>query len=114
MSEERWQASAACQGQYIDEYYDREQGSVLNVTKLLCASCPVIEMCRIASVPEIWGYWAGMTQQDRRLWRRKLRYSPAPNDADVERFQRAADRAWRNGDPEGELAKELGGVALSA
>lgn len=104
-----WRDGAACQGQYTEDFYP-ELGQA-DTLQRVCNTCPVLTECAIASVPEVYGLWAGTYGVNRRSARRKVGYVVAPLDADVDRFNRAAERVHLGGDPVVELGGEIGGAS---
>lgn len=106
---DQWDEFAACRGQYTEEFYP-DNNVVLDVTKLVCAGCPVRTACLVASIPERYGFWAGLTMTDRDRLRSKIGYSIAPSDGDVAAFRAAAQEGFRTGDYAGALASVIGTV----
>jgi WhiB family redox-sensing transcriptional regulator len=102
-----WETGAACQGQFIDDFYP-DSNTVLNAVKRICAGCPVREACLVAAIPERHGFWAGLTMIDRERLRASANIVLAPDDGDVGRYRRASQEAWRTGDYVTALGKILG------
>ena len=109
----RWRDGAACQGQYTEDFFPDDSSNNLLLQRA-CGDCPVRASCAIASMPELWGMWAGMSARRRRDLRRAVGYVPAQLDEDVERFDRAADRVALGADPVEELAGQVGRKAAKA
>lgn len=68
MSDDNWQAQAACLGQ-TDVMYpeDASDASAIAKAKALCARCPVRPQCREAGRSEGYGIWGGDTATERYL-----------------------------------------------
>ena len=104
-----WDEIGACRGQYVEDFYP-DNNVVLNEVKNICAQCPVRKACLIASIPERYGFWAGLTQIDRQRLRSRIGYSIAASDADVAAFRAAAQEGFRTGDYAAALASVIGTV----
>ncbi|MBH0121909.1 WhiB family transcriptional regulator [Rhodococcus sp. HM1] len=69
-----WQRDAACRGFESSAFFhpDGERGHAREQrelrAKLVCAGCPVLEMCRehALSVGEPYGVWGGLSETERR------------------------------------------------
>ncbi|NUO36537.1 MAG: WhiB family transcriptional regulator [Dermatophilaceae bacterium] len=71
-----WRPLGSCaQTGPVDDVWMPDKGSNgANIAKALCQSCPVIEQCFIYAMDapvSLHGVWAGMTEAQRRPWRRK-------------------------------------------
>lgn len=102
-----WDEIGACRGQYVEDFYP-ENNIILNAVKDICAQCPVRKACLIASIPERYGFWAGLNQSDRERLRSKIGYAIAASDTDVAAFRAAAQEGFRTGDYAGALASVIG------
>lgn len=61
-----WEADAACQGQYTDDFYPEWGRGASAIKKTLCARCPVMDLCRAAAFGRSeYGIWGGMTEWER-------------------------------------------------
>ncbi|MDN6284822.1 MAG: WhiB family transcriptional regulator [Corynebacterium casei] len=68
-----WQLHGACRGEQSDVFYhpDGERGRARaqreNRAKAICASCPVLELCRDHALEsaEPYGVWGGMSESER-------------------------------------------------
>lgn len=105
---ERWDDAAVCRTIGSDMWFidtkDRTRETV--VAKKVCASCPVLDYCRVASFAERYGTWAAMSEDDRSRLRRQLNaYVP---ETETQLFHRAADAAWRMRNPIKALAALIG------
>ena len=103
----KWDDIGSCRGQYVEVFYP-DNNVVLNEVKNICTKCPVRTACLVASIPERYGFWAGLTQADRQRLRSKIGYSIAAGDADVAAFRAAAQEGFRTGDYAGALASVIG------
>jgi WhiB family redox-sensing transcriptional regulator len=76
LSRPAWMADAPCHGLaemfYADERTPPGQ-KLLKQARAICARCPVLDRCRAASTGERHGFWAGMTEHERKLERRRQR-----------------------------------------
>lgn len=112
MKPNHWSDLANCRGTYVEEFYpsgpDAGGTVVLKTVQALCRDCPVKDACRVASVPEHWGFWAGLGQVERRKMRRAVNYVPPDMDKDIGRFHRAADRGFAEGNMHTALSRLLG------
>lgn len=102
-----WDDIGACRGQYVEDFYP-DNNVVVNQVKNICVQCPVRTACLIASIPERYGFWAGLTQVDRERLRSRIGYVIAASDADVAAFRAAAQEGFRTGDYAGALASVIG------
>lgn len=76
-----WQEDAACAGMDLDLFFGRdgEPGSEREARERrargICAGCPVREECldHAVTVPERFGVWGGMTEDQRAAHRRRRR-----------------------------------------
>jgi len=70
-----WHDQAACKGHdtnafFVDEF---EEPETIERLRRLCAKCPVFTQCAShALVWEEFGYWANMTESERRVTKRRL------------------------------------------
>ena len=107
-----WTDGANCRGQYVSEFYPDLDGGgnghVLGTIRALCTDCPVQQACRAASVPEIYGFWGGLTAAERISMRKRIKYITPALDADIARFHRAADRGYHEGNMHTALTRLLG------
>lgn len=113
-----WTDEANCRGQYVNEFFpdpqvDGGNGHVLDGIQALCRDCPVQQACRTASLPEMFGFWGGLTAKQRRVMRRRINYVPPPLEADVGKFHRAADRGYHEGNMHTALARVIGARAAT-
>ena len=71
-----WQDDAMCRTADTSLFYveaDKEPEIIASL-KLVCKSCPVLKQCRSYAIKhEDFGFWAGMTQSERRRIKRKQR-----------------------------------------
>ena len=72
-----WPRYGACRGSdLVDDFYAAARGAPgrnVPVMQALCASCPVFAECKDWSLRhEKYGIWAGMTENQRKLERRRL------------------------------------------
>lgn len=98
---------SACRGQYVEDFYP-ENNVVVNAVRDICMGCPVRAACLTASIPERYGFWAGMTLSDRNRLRSEAGIRLQANDADVPRYRRAAEEGWRTGDYAAALGRLIG------
>ena len=113
-----WTDKANCRGQYVNEFFpdpqmDGGNGKVLDTIQRLCRNCPVQQACRTASVPEIYGFWGGLTATQRRAMRKRINYVPGALDADIGKFHRAADRGYNESNLHTALARVIGAKAAT-
>lgn len=91
-----WQVQAACRGMDSSHFFhpwgerdprrsDREERA-----KAICGGCPVIDICasHALKVPEQYGIWGGMSEEDRlvlrnRSRRRRRQTSPSQPESDL-------------------------------
>ena len=68
-----WRAAAACRTQDPELMFVR--GKAQNKQKEICSACPVTQECLTEAIENNyeWGIWGGMTERERRAWRRKRR-----------------------------------------
>jgi WhiB family redox-sensing transcriptional regulator len=75
---DNWRASANCQGIPTEDFFPFNDSTYRNRNLLVrvCAGCSVKEECleEALSVPETLGWWAGTTEKDRRLLKRRRKY----------------------------------------
>lgn len=75
-----WQFDGACNGAETDEFFleDGMRGSTKRKRELkaieVCNTCPVKQQCldHALSVPEIYGIWGGMTEDQRLTLSKRL------------------------------------------
>jgi len=109
-----WQDYAACKGVPTDVFFTADspdrgdllpvdkglQGGNLRAARKMCSTCPVWEYCRVSSLGEEDGYWAGVGLKRRRMfWGR---HGLANGDSESLRIRAAtaAYEAWlANEDP---------------
>lgn len=64
-----WQA-AACKGLHIDFFYSENVAESLVINpklRRICKSCPIFSECREYAIEnEHYGFWAGLTDRERR------------------------------------------------
>lgn len=60
-----WTNRAACKGMDPDLFFP-QQGGPVKEALAVCATCPVIEPCKVAGAKELFGIWGGMTVEQRR------------------------------------------------
>lgn len=74
-----WQENAACQGTGVESWYTSDAtpfAAELPLLRRICGRCPVLSECgNHAMANEQWGFWAGMTANERRLMRRRTAVS---------------------------------------
>jgi hypothetical protein len=71
----KWHEGASCKGHTTDTFYldEFENTEAINRLRRLCKTCPVFEECRDHSLTwEAFGFWAGMTESERRDEKRLL------------------------------------------
>lgn len=76
-----WQESAACAGMDLDLFFGRdgepaaEREARERRALAVCAGCPVRDACleHAMTVPERFGVWGGMTEEQRQTHRRRRR-----------------------------------------
>jgi hypothetical protein len=70
---DNWRASANCQGIPTEDFFPFNDNTYRNRSLLVrtCAGCSVREAL---SVPDTLGWWAGTTDKDRRLLKRRRKY----------------------------------------
>ena len=84
MNPDAWKQLAACRGMDSAIFFpepkpgaQRVGGAPYREAAAVCARCRVIDACREASIGEYHGYWAGMSELQRREartgWRRRTR-----------------------------------------
>lgn len=73
LSAPRWE-NAACDGMDTDIFFDDLADSKKRAElRELCASCPIIDQCRDWGLNhEVYGFWGGLSADERRGVRRKL------------------------------------------
>lgn len=63
-----WTEKAICKGENVINYFPHGGAKKLNIS---CADCPVLTQCKeYALVHEEFGFWGGMTERDRRAYRK--------------------------------------------
>jgi WhiB family redox-sensing transcriptional regulator len=75
-----WQFEGACNGIETDEFFleDNMRGKTKRIREVnaiaICNTCPVKQQCldHALSVPEVYGVWGGMTEEQRHLLARRL------------------------------------------
>lgn len=69
-----WHNDAACRGQGHELFFP-EQGrrDLTRKAKHLCRSCPVQERCLEEGLSDPHGLWGGLTEDERRAWRKRYR-----------------------------------------
>lgn len=96
MREGHWADKAACKGTDTEAFFvENSNGKVYRKFEDMCASCPVAMLCRISSLGESDGYWAGLTPNQRQRFRVYWGVSDVLGTLAVE-GQRVALDAWRN------------------
>ena len=72
-----WQEMAGCAGMATELFFPVSPTRMPRAVRAACRSCPVLAECRAMALsgPEIFGIWGGMTEDDRRLERRRERYA---------------------------------------
>lgn len=86
-----WQEDAACRSADPAVFFPKDHGGsawlVEHEAKSFCARCPVVDAClaHALAVPEPAGVWGGLSEDERRLTRRRAQ----------RRARRAAARAKR-------------------
>lgn len=79
-NEDDWTVHGVCRGQDQALWFP-EPGQTVNTAKALCRQCPVIEECRDWALRfEDFGVWGGMSERERRRYRRTHgRYTRSSN-----------------------------------
>jgi WhiB family redox-sensing transcriptional regulator len=76
-----WRDKAACKGADLALFFD-DEGRRWTEARAMCDVCPVITQCRswALSYPakDLYGFWAGMTQRDRRNIQHNTNKKEAP------------------------------------
>lgn len=67
-----WMRHAACRGKDREMFFPR-RGENVSEAKAVCATCPVKAECADYGLPEKYGVWGGLTDQERRVIRRERR-----------------------------------------
>jgi WhiB family transcriptional regulator, redox-sensing transcriptional regulator len=75
-----WQFEGACNGIKTDEFFleDNMRGKTKRLREVsavaICNTCPVKQQCldHALSVPEVYGVWGGMTEEQRHALAKKL------------------------------------------
>jgi WhiB family redox-sensing transcriptional regulator len=75
-----WQFEGACNGIETDEFFleDNMRGKTKRIREVnaiaICNTCPVKQQCldHALSVPEVYGVWGGMTEEQRHLLAKRL------------------------------------------
>lgn len=81
MKDYKWQDEGNCVGKDVNIFYHpynergEEKEERLAKAKAICVGCPVIQECldHALSVPETFGVWGGMGEDERRLLIRRMR-----------------------------------------
>lgn len=74
----RWQEAAACRDEDTELFFPPGNGPgfarQIAAAKRICARCPVSEQCadQALNTPEKYGIWAGLTEEDRVIERRRM------------------------------------------
>lgn len=90
-----WEDKANCASVGPELMYTEASNEASSVARRVCHGCPVKAACRIASLPEKHGVWAGRATTPRAAERRLIGYTPI--DGDIPRFRSAAQRAFLTG-----------------
>jgi hypothetical protein len=115
----RWDDYANCKGQHVDVFYPSGPGeggtNVPHLIRALCRDCPVVMACRTASVAERYGWWGGTSQVERRKIRKAINYvlEPDMDATEINKFRRAADRGFTEGNMHTALARVIGAKAAA-
>lgn len=106
MREGHWADKAACKEIDTERYFaDRANGRAYKDLEPLCESCPVAQFCRISSLGESEGFWAGLTPHQRLRFRTFWGISD-PFGMLATEGHRVAAAAWRNGVTPGIAARD--------
>lgn len=96
MREGHWSEQAACKGIDTEAFFaENANGRAYWKFEEICQSCPVAMLCRISSLGESDGFWAGLTPKQRLRFRVYWGVSDALGTLATE-GQRVAADAWRN------------------
>lgn len=105
MREGHWSDKATCKDMNTEEFFvENSNGRVYRKFEQMCESCPVATYCRLSSLGEAEGYWAGLTPNQRQRFRVYWGVSDVLGTLAVE-GQRVASDAWRDEVPAGIAAR---------
>ena len=115
MRDGHWADNSACQGMDTEEFFVRNaNGTAYRKFEEMCESCPVAAFCRLASLGEQDGFWAGISPHQRQRFRVYWGISDVFGSLATEGHNAALD-AWRNEVPAGIAARHwLGPVVGNA
>lgn len=110
-----WVADAVC-ATTDPELFFPDKGQPADKAKEICATCPVIEVCKSYAVNApvvLQGVWGGTTERERRELR-KARGLPTRTSVTVDIFgcgtEAGAKRHWRRNEPACELCLRAAAV----
>lgn len=72
-----WHDRAACRDHDPDLWFPTTGATVVmphtptRTALAICSTCPVRQPCTRQGLTEEWGIWGGLTEPDRRAWRRE-------------------------------------------
>ena len=71
-----WQQHATCRGM-DPAWFFPGRGENLSGRRAVCAACPVLEQCREEHIDERQGFFGGMSDRERRRFRKERRLAEA-------------------------------------
>lgn len=79
-----WRLQAACRGMDYLVFYPAAGQSAAKA-RAVCRTCPVVEPCREYALahPEMFGFWGGLSERERRWVRRQRRQAAEQQQPEV-------------------------------
>lgn len=95
MREGHWSDGAACKDRDTEEFFvENSNGRAYRELGDMCESCPVAMYCRVSSLGEFGGFWAGLPPHHRQRFRSFWGVSDTLGHLAAD-GQRVAAKAWR-------------------